>query len=61
MLRRGEVIRKLGGHDDAVYAIACSPDGQWLATAGYDRQIHIWELDTGTLQRTLIGPQRSHF
>ena len=54
-LRRGEVILKLGGHDDSVYALACSPDGRWLATAGYDRKIQIWELPQGSLQRTLVG------
>lgn len=31
-------------HTDAIYALAFSPDGQTLATAGYDRVIHLWSL-----------------
>jgi hypothetical protein len=54
-VRRGEVVAKLAGHADTVYALACSPDGTWLATAGYDRQIHIWDLPEGNLTRTLLG------
>jgi len=29
------------GHKDTVYALAFSPDGNTLATAGYDRLIHL--------------------
>jgi WD40 repeat protein len=35
---------ELAGHTDAVYALAFSPNGQTLATAGYDRLIHLWKL-----------------
>lgn len=31
-------------HTDAIYALAFSPDGQTLATAGYDRLIHLWSI-----------------
>jgi WD40 repeat protein len=31
-------------HKDAIYALAFSPDGRALATAGYDRVIHLWEV-----------------
>ena len=51
----GRLLRTLKGHDDAVYAVAPSPDGRWLATAGYDRQIRIWDLGSGTLTQTLHG------
>src|SRR5262249_33640432 len=33
----------ISGHQDAVYALAFSPDGARLASAGYDRVIRIWE------------------
>jgi hypothetical protein len=31
-------------HKDAIYALAFSPDGKTLATAGYDRLIHLWDV-----------------
>jgi len=34
-------------HRDAIYAMAFSPDGQTLATAGYDRVIHLWDVSPG--------------
>ncbi|MBN9120431.1 MAG: WD40 repeat domain-containing protein [Planctomycetes bacterium] len=38
---RGE---RLAAHKDAIYALAFSPDGKTLATAGYDRVIHLWDV-----------------
>jgi WD40 repeat protein len=31
-------------HKDAIYALAFTPDGKQLATAGYDRVIHLWDV-----------------
>ena len=36
-------LKQLIGHDAAVNAAAFSPDGRWLATAGDDNQILLWE------------------
>ncbi|HEY9887546.1 MAG TPA: serine/threonine-protein kinase, partial [Candidatus Obscuribacterales bacterium] len=33
----------LGQHQDAVSALAVSPDGRWLATGSRDREIHLWD------------------
>src|SRR5262245_11787162 len=35
---------QIAAHKDAIYALAFSPDGKTLATAGYDRVIHLWEV-----------------
>ncbi len=49
-------------HSDAVYAIAFTPDGKSLATAGYDRVIRIWEINgagtTGNQPDGLAVPKR---
>ena len=41
------------GHADAILAAEVSPDGKTLATAGYDRQVILWDLAKLTPVRTL--------
>lgn len=45
-INQGSKLPKLAikAHRDAIYALAFSPDGKRLATAGYDRVIHLWEI-----------------
>ncbi len=38
-----------------INAVAFSPDDGYLATAGYDPIIHVWDLRTGLEQRRLTG------
>ena len=42
-------------HAGKVEALAFSPDGNQLATAGVDRSVKVWNMRTGTLLRTLLG------
>lgn len=47
----------LKGHKDAVVAIAFSPDGTLLASAGRDKVVHLWSLQTGEVVRTIAGAE----
>ena len=48
-------ILDLRGHTGEVYAVAFSPDGRLLASAGKDQTIKIWDLATDQEVRTLPG------
>ncbi len=36
------------GHSNFINSIATSPDGKFVATCGFDRQVILWERSTGT-------------
>ena len=48
-------MRTLRGHTKTVQALAYSPDGLTLASAGDDRTVRAWRLDRGTVRTTLEG------
>lgn len=43
------------GHRDSLYAARLSPNGRWLATAGYDSLILLWDVAAGRTLRVLEG------
>ena len=46
--------QQLGQHQDAVSAIALSPNGRWLATGSRDREIHLWDWSGEIPQRCAV-------
>jgi hypothetical protein len=45
----------LADHPDGVWALVVGADGSWLASAGEDRVVRIWDPVTGTARHTLTG------
>lgn len=46
-------------HDEAGYAVACHPDKNWVASAGADATVKIWNGDTGELLHTIVEGYRT--
>jgi WD40 repeat protein len=45
----------LDGHDSAIFAMALSPDGRWLATGGYDYAVRVWDMGSRQIVAVLKG------
>ncbi len=48
-------VRTFRGHSAGVWTVAIAPDGLTLASAGQDRLVRIWDIETGRLLRSLRG------
>ncbi len=51
-----ERLHQLKGHTELVYALALSPNGQWLASGSFDKTVRLWDLASGQLIKTFAGP-----
>lgn len=51
-------VRRLIGHTREIYALAMSPDGDQLASAGFDQTVRLWSTEDGQERGTLWGHSR---
>src|SRR5271156_2668145 len=53
--QQATTVGTLDGHTDPVYAVAWSPDGKSLATAGFDNTVRLWDAATRKEIKKLDG------
>jgi WD40 repeat protein/serine/threonine protein kinase len=49
------LITFLRGHDGLLQAVDFSPNGRWLASAGSNGQIFLWDVETNEIIREFLG------
>ncbi|MGH7496266.1 MAG: NACHT domain-containing protein, partial [bacterium] len=53
----GKLLRSLEGHQNTVWSVHFSPDGEKLASGSSDQSVRLWEVKSGKLLRSLEGHQ----
>ena len=52
----GTLIHTFEGHTSSVNALAATPDGQHVASGGYDTIVNVWDVEGGSLVSKCEGP-----
>ena len=53
----GQLLHTLTGHQDRVFAVAFSPDGETVLSGSWDNTLKLWDTSSGQLLQTLTGHQ----
>lgn len=53
--RTGALLRSLPESTNSVFAMEFSPSGHWIATGGDNSGIHLWNVRSGVLEKSLKG------
>ena len=56
-LERGLMSKKFKGHQGAVHTSIFSADGKTVYSAGADRTIRVWDINTSKVTKTFEGHQ----
>lgn len=51
----GMCLHHLTKHEQPVYSVAFSPNGELLASGSFDKNLYIWSVSTGNLVSTYKG------
>ncbi|XP_024906753.1 F-box-like/WD repeat-containing protein TBL1X [Pteropus alecto] len=54
-VERGVCVHTLTKHQEPVYSVAFSPDGNYLASGSFDKCVHIWNTQSGSLVHSYRG------
>ena len=51
----GEPLQSYAGHTGGIRGLTWSPDGRWIASAGGEKTVQIWDSRTGERRFTYQG------